>query len=372
MAEDKTDQATVRIMDGTSWNEFCDLLKSAGAVVLDESSPANPFDRAEGFRYLSRLTRAALETFLEGADPLAPELRCTAHETIKMGADNPDNHYLSAPVSGKHEYRISGKRGTVHYLGFGTQAGNYGSTGTLETTGYVEAADLDIGPDGAFEILVSVEPKPGNWLPMKPESRTLVVRQTFLDHDREEPADLRIERIDGPHAPRHASPASVDRGLTSAARFVAGCARLFHQWANGMKRHTNELPEFDAAVAKAAGGDPNIVYYHGYWELAPGEALVIEVTPPECDYWNFQLNNHWMESLDYRYFPVWVNKHMAKVRPDGSVRLVVAHRNPNLPDANWIDTCSHERGTMCWRWIRAKEHPRPRTRLVKLAALGSP
>ena len=92
-----------------------------------------------------------------------------------------------------------------------------------------------------------------------------------------------------------------------------------------------------------------------------------EVTPPDCDHWNFQLNNHWMESLDYRYFPVWVNKHTARYRRDGSVRVVVAHEDPRVGDANWIDTCGHERGTMCWRWIRAQDLPQPQTRVVQLA-----
>src|SRR5512145_3430406 len=131
------EEAIRRIMDGTTWDEFCDALKAAGAVVL--SGPADPLDRAEGWRYLTRLTRAALETFVEAADPSAPEFRRTAHETIKMGMDNPDNVYLSAPVNGAFEYRIRGRRGTVHYLGFGTQKGNYGATGSLNTTGYLEA-----------------------------------------------------------------------------------------------------------------------------------------------------------------------------------------------------------------------------------------
>ena len=42
-----------------------------------------------------------------------------------------------------------------------------------------------------------------------------------------------------------------------------------------------------------------------------------------------------------------------------------------LPDANWIDTCGHERGTMCWRWIRAQDLPQPQTRVVQLAQVRS-
>jgi hypothetical protein len=361
------DDATRRILDGTTWAEFCDTLRAAGAVVLGEGTPDDPFDRAEGFRYLSRLLRSALESFVENSDAEAPELRRTAHETIKMGADNPDNHYLNAPISGKHAYRITGRRGTVHYLGFGTQAGNYASTGTLQTTGYLDHSQLELGPGGSLEIAVSVEPRPGNWLRMAPDSRALVVRQTFLDRAREKPAELRIERTDGPHAARPVTPQTIDRGLVNSARFVLGTATLFQRWAAGFEAHVNQLPRFDDRTALLAGGDPNIVYYHSYWRLAPDEALVIEATPPECDTWNFQLNNHWMESLDYRYFTISVNKHTAKLEPDGSVRVVVAHADPGVP--NWIRTCGHARGTMCWRWIKAKEHPQPRTRVVRLAEL---
>ena len=56
---------------------FCDNLKSAGEIVLREGSPMDAFDRAEGFRYLSRLTRVALESYIEAADPRAPRVSST-------------------------------------------------------------------------------------------------------------------------------------------------------------------------------------------------------------------------------------------------------------------------------------------------------
>ena len=367
MAQQEFNESERRIMDGTAWAEFCDALKSAGDVILDEHSPADPFERAEGFRYLSRLTRAALETFIEDADPRAPVFLRTCNETIKMGADNPDNYYQNAAVSGKYEYRITGTRGTVHYLGFGTQEGNYGATGSLDPSGYLDDSQLELDEDGSFEIHLSVQRKPGNWLPMTEKTRTLVVRQTFLDRDSERRAQLKIERVDGPHEPRYLTARIMDRGLFGSGQFVRGCAQMFARWTQGFRQHLNELPAFDPSVAQSAGGVPHIAYYHGYWELAPDEALVIDVTPPDCDYWNFQLNNHWMESLDYRYFDVVVNKHTARLGADGSLRIVVAHQDPGLD--NWMNTAGHARGTMCLRWVRAQEHPTPATRVVKLAAL---
>ena len=121
---------------------------------------------------------------------------------------------------------------------------------------------------------------------------------------------------------------------------------------------------FDPKISNAAGGDANIIYYHSHWKLSENQALLIEVMPPECDTWNFQLNNHWMESLDYRYFNIHVNKHSAHYKPDGSVQVVVAHENHNFE--NWINTVEHTQGTMLWRWWYAKEFPEPQCRLLKL------
>ena len=76
-----------------------------------------------------------------------------------------------------------------------------------------------------------------------------------------------------------------------------------------------------------------------------------------------------MESLDYRYHTIALNHAQVRARPDGSVRLVVSHRDPGLP--NWIETAGHRRGTMCLRWVGAERHPEPTTRVVKLGDLAS-
>jgi hypothetical protein len=266
----------------------------------------------------------------------------------------------------------------VRQLSFATQSGGYGEGRGLPSTGHLDVADLTLGPDGEIDIAVSVEPRPGNWLPMRPETGSLIVRQTFADRSRERIADLRIERVGGPGQddvrPAPLTAHALDNGLGRAAALVGGAAALFASWAEGFRAHENQLPLFDPATSNAFGGDPNIAYYHSYWRVSPDQALVIDAAPPDCQHWNFQLNNHWMESLDYRYFPVSVNKHTARYRPDGSVRVVVAHRDPGVPEGNgainWIDTVGHDVGTMCWRWIRAASHPQPRTRLVALADVG--
>lgn len=363
----EADVAAQRIVSGQAWEEFCDTLKAAGSAMVFPGAPGDAFNQAEGYRYLSRLTRAGLEAFMEYADPRAPVLRRLAHETVKMGSDNPDNLYYNAQISGEFDYRIRGNRGSVHYLGFGSQKGHYGQGGEMPTTGYVEAKDLTIDEDGEFELIISARQHSGNWLPMETESSMVIVRQTFKDRRNEIPAELIIERINGDGIPSPVSAASVDHGLNMASTLVAGASLLFAKWARDFQKHENQLPMFDPERSTKAGGDPNIIYYHSYWRLAPDEALLIEAKPPECESWNFQLDNHWFESLDYRYFTIHVNKHTAQYEDDGSVRIIVAHQDPGLP--NWINTVGHDCGGMTFRWIRAHQHPQPQCRVVKIQDL---
>jgi hypothetical protein len=283
-----------------------------------------------------------------------------------MCADNPDNHYLNAQISGKYEYHILGKRNTIDYIGFFTQNGNYGTTGGLAPCGKLEHTELEIGEDGTFEIILSKSPKGKNWLKIEEETGLVIVRQTFLNRENEIPAELIIENLNGQQVPSNVTPAMIDEGLKTASLFVAGASLLFAKWAKGFQEHTNRLPLFDPAVSNAAGGDPAIIYYHSHWKLSNNEALVIEVKPPLCDSWNFQLNNYWMESLDYRYFNISINKASATYEPDGSVKVVVSHQDPGLP--NWINTCGHNEGTMCWRWYRLRDGEKavePSCRVIK-------
>jgi hypothetical protein len=363
------DEAAARVVSGRAWEEFCDGLKAAGASLHFPGTPQTPLDQAEGVRYLGRLVRAGLEAFVEHADPARPVLHRVVHETVKMGSDNPDNHYLTARLDGALEYRIVGRRNTVRYLGFGTQRGSYGRSGGMPPTGYLEGSDLVMDAEGRFEIVLSARPQPGNWLPMTAETGTLIVRQTFLDREHEVPATLEITCVSEGVQPRRPSPRDVEEGLQATSALVAGASLLFAKWARDFRAHSNRLPRFDPERSLQAGGDPHIAYYHSHWALQAEQALVIEVEPPPCDHWNFQLNNYWMESLDYRHHRIHVNQHTAVYERDGSLRIVVAHRDPGLP--NWIETVGHESGTMCFRWVRAEHHPTPRTRVVTLAELAA-
>ena len=392
--------AEERVLSGQAWDEFCDTLKAAGAALTAPGAPRDAFNQAEGYRYLARLARAGLENFVECADPEAPQLCAIANGSraarICIGSDNPDNLYENATLDGTLEYIVRGVRGTVGYLGLGTQTGRYGGKGGLSTVDYLEAEQLvyDEGSaavaeaDRSFTVVLSAVRPAGasNWLRLTPEPREamFIVRQTFGDRRSEVAARLSIscrhagEGVEGGGAPSRLTAEKLDEGLQAAAVLAAGASAMFCKWAYGFQAHTNELPLFDQLRSNKAGGDPNIRYYHSAWRLGPGEVLRIRARPAPCRAWNFQLNNHWMESLDYRYHNVHTNSTLARPDDDddASYTILVAHDDPNADGCfrgNWIQTTGHECGTMCFRWIAPRvpddQLVHPKTDVCTLDAL---
>ena len=364
------DDVIGRVISGATWAQFCDALKAAGAEILRPETPGTELDRAEGWRYLTRLTRVGLEMMLEFGNPDFPVFYQASNTTLKIGGDNPDNVYWNATIAGDREYRLRGTRGTVRYLSFATKANRYAVDGTLASTGELDAPNLEVSPDGTFEVLVSRNRQRGNWLPMSADSSMLLVRNTILDRARETPAVMSIERIGGPAKPAPLTAAAIERALLATAAFVKGTAHTFADWVQMFRANPNQLATVDQTMFFRAGGDPNIFYLHGYWTLKADEALVIEVKPPQCEFWNFQLDNYWMESLDYRYAPVWVNSHTARYNADGSATITIARENRGF--TNWMDTDGHTTGSMLLRWTRASSHPVPECRVVKLAQAAAP
>ena len=364
--------AEARLVDGTTWREFCRALEKAGDTILRESTPADPFNRAEGVRYLTRLLRAALESQVESSDPCFPRFYQLSNRTIKIGNDNPDNTYHNCNVSGAHDYRITGTRGTVPYISFGTKAGTYEENGEMWPTGQLDSSSMEIADDGTFEILVSKEKKPGNWLPMTEETGMIIVRQLFTTRENEEEATYDIECLTRGDADDRLDPARLEDALGRATDFVTSTSNLFTDWMEGYAAHLNALPSDDQERCQRAGGDANIHYLQSYWRLAPDEALLIEADRiPEAGHWNLQISNFWMESLDYRYHRIHVNKHTAHYEPDGSVRIVLAHANPGASFPNRLETCGHDCGGMLFRWIdTGGDHPPVRTRVVPLSDLA--
>lgn len=365
------DPVREQAVSGAAWAAFCDALRAAGDIVVARSE--DDLDRLEGFRYLSRLTRGALDSYLEGGDTAFPVLGAIPN-MVKIGCDNPDALYQRVNVSPRHTYRITGRRGTVNYLGIGAYSGGY-QTGAARPAqqGYVEDNDPD--DTGSVDVIVSVD-RPARleggqrWLEMSDATSLLIVRQFHLDRTTERPAELHIECLDPPTgAPAPLRARDLVHGLAMSGLFVQGCVEMFLGWVDDQFRARPNTLDFLAADDLAAGwSDPNQLFRHGYWTLAPGEALVVEVPPIDAYYWNFQLNNLWEESLDYRFLSVTVNKHTATYEPDGRARIVVCEHDPGI--GNWMDPAGHRHGTFGLRYNQVGQDRAPTCTVVDATTLA--
>ena len=348
-----------------AWEQLCEDLKGVGRRLL-ATAPEDPLDRAEGLRYLARLSSVFLGMMTSDPVPARQQLLSQA---MKVGLDNPDYAYCRATLDPRFRYVLSGDLGDARSLGLGTFSGNLGSSEGLIRDGYVETGDLVFAPDGRFALAISLEEQEGNWLPMKPSTNSLQVRQVLTRRREQRPATLELQKLEDKRTPPPLDPERFLASLAGTPAILEGVVGQFLGWTAHFRSHLHEIQPIPDELIAFAQGDPATSYNYSYWELGPQEALVIEFMPPPCDYWNLQIGNHWLESLDYFHRNTHVNQQTAVLGDDGSARIIVAGRDPGVP--NWLDTAGHARGGLALRWVGAAQNPTTHCRVVPVDSLGS-
>jgi hypothetical protein len=360
------------VLSGEIWQAFADAIRRAGEVVTAPGVPSSPMDRAEGYRYLTRLLNAALTMYVEFADKDYPEFGRFMDTSIKWGLDNVDCLYSKCSIRGDATYHVRGTGGSARYLGFSASQGGFGDptpegkTAPGGVFGQITNLNLVFEADGSFDLIVSPEPHQGNWLRIGARVDGLSVRQFFYDWENERPWYLTIERVGAEYPPPPLTAEQLDKRLRSAMKFINpgaqfwdGVARMF--WAQPVNRIL--MTERGRSVT-----DPAQHYGHGWYRIEPDEALIVEVTPPaDAHYWSFQVYNWWGESWDYTYRQASLNGHQARLDRDGKCRLVLAHSDPQVP--NWIDLAAHVEGVIMVRYLLSETGPEPVMHLVKVREL---
>lgn len=350
-----------------AWEKFCDDLKAMGRIPFREMAPGGPSDRTAGFQQIIRNLSLALDFEYEHKDPRYPELMRYFSPTRKQGGDNSDCCYVGAQVNGVDTYRIVGDRGTARY--FSVTAVDSGDTPWGGRVSQVLYGDqIATGEDGSFELIVSPHEHSGNWLQTNPDTFRITFRQYFCDWENERPLKARIERLTGGEpVPEPLSPANFIAGLERTADWLA-CSieywpAMLERWKPTPNRFMSYWQLEDKAIDATPGGDPLVCY----WQLPPDQALIIRVTPPDCHYWSVEFGNYYWETVDYRYRLSNTNQHYAVLQDDGELIVVVAHRDPGVP--NWLDCSDFSEGYVTYRWMLSEEHPVPQVEQVPFASL---
>ena len=358
------------LASGDAWVDYCEGIKAGGQDLFRELAPNSPLDLAEGHRYLARMVRFGLEHIMEAGDPRLPVFFPSLCEVQKSGWDNPDNHHTNAYINGNLDYRVWGRRGDAHYMSFAVYGGSLGRDGGRRTVSYVKMDDLEVDADGRFEIVLSRDEQPGNWIALEEDATTLMVRETFTRKREEERAILQIECLSDEPPPTLTADFVVN-AFRRSIRFMRGSAKTFFDIVDAWIPEPNVFQEGNRDQAASTLGIPDQLYRSGWWEVGPEEVLVVDMDPPACRYWSLALCDYWGASFDYRYWNINVNDRTACVRPDGKVRILIAHRNPGIANTNWLDTAGHDRGVWTLRWMEAAEDHRPTVRRMALDQLAT-
>jgi len=348
-----------------AWQNYCERLRDLGTEILRDTAPKTAVDRAEGFRYLARLVAMGIESGF-AHDGEVPMLRRSLGTNAKMYGDNPDTLYEGCALDPNGTYRVHGTMGSPHLLVFNVSrdASALGKGKSL-LVGQLYGHELDVDDDGTFELWLGGEARERNWIALDDGAARLAIRQIMGDWTTDAPGRFIIERVD---AVPPSSPYTPDRFIAELG-VAARTPSLVPMWANEsdtVRKRANTFYLDDHDHQKQYGGVPGGEAVLSWFELEPHQALVIEVTPPPCAYWNLQIGNYWYESFDYRRHLSSVNGRQAIAEDDGVVRMVVAHEDPGVP--NWLDTGGHREGHLALRWVEAEHHPVPKAEVVDLAA----
>jgi hypothetical protein len=365
-----SDRADPRLESGQAWDELCDALRDARALVLGPEVPTSPRHRAEGFRYLTQFLAAGIRTCVSHGDPDQPAFCRMIEPRVAWGLDAPDCLYLWSAIRGGTRYRIGGWRGSANHIDIQVNAGHYasGRIADWETIGSLDGFELECDADGRFELTLGGDEEGANWLPLRDDAGFVLVRQYFDDWERERPADLWIEREggEGP-APPPQSSEIADR-LERLREWLVSGGALWEQMSKGfLAMEANTLLVHVPENAGERTGMAGQAYGIGNFRCAPDEAVIVEFAVPPCHHWSVSLATWFWESIDFTTRQSSLNGAQATLGESARFVGVIAHDDPGV--ANWLDPAGHTQGSIAARFLRAGAAPSPKLTAVPRSEL---
>lgn len=343
---------------------------------------AEPADLAEGYLNLLGALTATIRRSYAASDPAHPRFVLLADDFTRGAFSNPDNQLFCADIAGGHAYRIAGTRGDCADMAFELSTGlaGYGG-GDARSLAFIDTDQIDVDADGHFEIWLGGPERTRNWLPNPPQARHLLVRFTFADWRGDLPR-LTIERTGDPAGePDYARPnaGSVAALMSEVGERLAARISASGQFAAAWHASL-PLNQLTPPMQRGDGYLPKQFSTQCRFQLAPDEALLIEVEPTDARYQSICLGNRcWLESFDIRETQSSLTTAQSRLSDDGIYRYVVSLADPGV--ANWLDPAGHREGFIFMRWQGISGPPprQPGTRVVplrdlpaELAASGEP
>ena len=351
---------------GQVWDELVELMAEIEKDWWREDRMMpGPDDRAEARMFALNSLQHALE-FWSQADPARPWFYRWFSPTKKLLGDNPDAIYYGSVIDPDRDYVIRGNLAGAVYTSFTVEAGTAGGNMSAKLGATLNDDEIEVRPDGSYELHLSQRPQPKNWLALSPESGSVTTRHYFewnrpAATDPTKHVPLVIDPTGDPGPPAIPTDESCAQGLRQVITFLRS---VTVDWPTGPRQplawsstvpnqFTNPpLDEGNREIGYAAADN---AYRSARYQLGPDEALEIRGRFPVCRFANVVLNNRFIQTPPYRERRVSLNRRQTVLEPDGSFRMILAHRDPGVP--NWLDTAGAPTGTLFWRYLLAEEQP---------------
>lgn len=346
-----------------TWDDQMDALKGLADRLIEAWRPdgATEAEAQEMNQYV--LSALASGYFCHVyTDPARPVFMPLWNYACPQGGPNPDYVYASMRVDPQGVYRISGNRGTTRFVEITQQEQDLPQTSLerpttppLRTTNDLD--ELSIGSDGRFSVTVSAqrpEGHTGDWWPLDPRSRRLLMRKCSSDWKNETDASVAVNRLDQP--PTDPTPAQMAQRFSDLATWVEG--RILHEIR--LVRYYLEHHGINVLLRskwiEQAGGLAKQAYYDGIHQIGDDEALIVEFpVPARCHYWQILVADDRFVTVDWVNRQSSLNDSQARIDDDGVFRAVISRSDPGVH--NWLDKSHYPWGIIQARFYQASEFP---------------
>jgi Protein of unknown function (DUF1214) len=353
------------------WSQFVDRIAKLDNTFEHLIRPDDPWLRQEAVQLVAMSLAQGYHAIL-AQDIAHPQFFSFLNPVIKSAAPNPDYMYRFAFLDSAGTYRISGFRGSTLFVHFAISTGVIGVDDVPgPVVGNIDLDTLTIGPDGAFELILSrqrPEGYDGDWYELDARAVCVSVREASYDWLTEVDCRLAIERLDGQPRLRRWTPDEIASKLERLAGFPARYLGIFLPFVKNLRQQhpVNELVQNTWADI---GGLEGQIYFEGTFELDDDEALILETDVPDTvRYWQVLLADELFNTIDWEKCQSSLNGHQAHVDNDGRFRAVIATRDPGV--VNWLDPAERTNGVIQMRFYQASHRPSPTLKRVKLSELG--
>jgi hypothetical protein len=244
--------------------------------LREAQPPLDERERVESYRWIFSVLQVALDAYV-WADTGRPRFVDIVGPNKKWGGDNTDAFYKHAPIDPQRTYMVRCTPGDAVYLSLTVYGGPSDGHYSERIVASANDRTIERNSDGSFELVLSTEPHPGNWLELERDAVCAITRDYVRDPASARRAEWTIAAVDPP-VDKDDSVTTVAAKFRAARVFLDEQARISPVRVDPPNEVQEPYPVPSTTFGWAAG---DAAYAMGSFQLAENEALVIDGRSPD-------------------------------------------------------------------------------------------